>query len=285
MKKFTIVLMVSLLIAAMAISASAAMFEAAMGTPVVDGEKDDAYLAAKEIDISVEVAGNSDYATGKAYTLWDDEALYIFVDITDKVLTSSRTVDDIPSIWNTDSVEFYIDLDNTGDFALADVNAAQYTGGLMYESNEWGGSGMHWNANKDNCFYATKTTDKGWAIEAKLVWGSDYKPAVGNVIGFTLAVNDDADDASGRENQAFPTSAEQSNAWSMTGNYDDLKLTDAQYVPIVEEVAAPEEEAPAATEAPAAPVKAAQTSDMSIIIAIGTLLTSGAAILASKKRK
>jgi|GEM_PF-1067884 Domain of unknown function (DUF1083). len=291
MKKISIALLVSLLIIAMTISVSAASFEAAKGTPTIDGDKDEAYSVAKEISIAVEVNGNSDYATGVAYTLWDNDALYVYIDITDKVVTKEKCAEDPTTHWHTDSAEIYLDLVNTGDDDVTTINAAQYTGGLVYGGNDWGGRGMHWDANKENSTYATKTTANGWALEAKIVWGSDFKPAVDSVIGFTIGINDDADGTDGRENQAFPSGTEQSNAWQMTGNYDDLKLTAAEFIPVVEEVvAAPAEEAPAAeaapvTAAPTAPVAAAQTSDMSIIMAIGTLLTSGAALVISKKRK
>jgi len=289
MKKFSIILLVAFLIAAMSISASAAAFEAAKGTPTIDAEKDEAYSVAKEIDIAVEVNGNADYATGKAVALWDNDALYVYIDVTDKVVTKDECADDPKTHWHVDSAEIYIDLVNTGDDDVTTMNAAQYTGGVVYGGNDWGGRGMHWDANKDNCTYATKTTATGWVLEAKIVWGSDYKAAVNNVIGFTIAINDDADGVDGRENQAFPTDAAQSNSWQMTGNYDDLKLTDVEFIPVIEEVAAPAEEAPADA-APVAVtlpvvVTAAQTSDMNVIMAIGTMLTSGAALLISKKRK
>ena len=290
MKKFSILLLVSLLIAAMAISASAASFEAAKGTPTIDAEKDEAYSVAKEISVAVEVNGNADYASGIAYTLWDNDALYVYIDVTDKVVTKEKCAEDPTTHWHTDSAEIYIDLVNTGDDDVTTINAAQYTGGLVYGGNDWGGRGMHWDANKEASTYATKTTATGWVIEAKIVWGSDYKPAVNNVIGFTIGINDDADGVDGRENQAFPSGTEQSNAWQMTGNYDDLKLTDVEFIPVIEEAAAPAEEAPAAEAAPVATtpvttVTAAQTSDITVIMALGTLLTSGAALLISKKRK
>ena len=288
MKKLAIVLLVSFLIAAMAISASAASFEAAKGTPTIDAEKDEAYSVAKEIDISVEVNGNTGNATAKAVALWDNDALYVYIDVTDKVVTKEKCAEDPTTHWHTDSAEIYIDLVNTGDDDVTTINAAQYTGGLVYGGNDWGGRGMHWDANHEACTYATKTTGTGWVLEAKIVWGSDYKPAVDSVIGFTIAINDDADGTDGRENQAFPSDAAQSNAWQMTGNYDDLKLTDVEFIPVVEEVVAADDaaapEAPVAVTLPVV-VTAAQTSDMTIIMAIGTMLTSGAALLISKKRK
>lgn len=284
MKKISLILIAVMLMAVMAISASAATFEAAKGTPVIDAEMDEAYSVAKDIPVAFVVDNKPDAATGMAKVLWDADALYVYIAVKDKVLSTKKATVET-DVWHTDSAEVYLDFVNTGDDDVTTINAGQYTAGLAYNGDLWGGRGMHWDANKANSTYKTKKIDGGWAVEMKIAWGSDYKAAENNVIGFTIALNDDADDADGRENQAF-ISEGQTNSWSMTGSYDDLKLTNAEFVPVVEIVEAPvvDTPAPVTTTAPA-PVKAAQTSDMGIIIALTTLLTSGAAIIVSKKRK
>lgn len=281
MKKPAIFLLAILLITILSFSVSAAAFDAAKGAAVIDAEMDEAYSAAPAIPIQIEANGNSNYATGEARILWDKEALYVYVAIKDKVLTSQKS--DTDNVWYTDSVEFYIDLVHTGDDDITTINAAQYTGGLVYAADKvWGGRGMHWDANKDKCTYAAKIIDGGWAFEAKIVWGSGYTPAEGNIVGFTIAINDDADNTDGRENQTFVSDG-QSNAWSMTGSYDDLRLSSLEFIPIIEEVAAQsgEVEAAAVTSAPVVTV-AAQTMDATLLFSVIAII-SGAIIVKKKK--
>jgi endo-1,4-beta-xylanase len=78
--------------------------------PVIDGQADDAWEAAKANQIAKKVYGkkvSADDVSGAFSMMWDDENLYILVRVTDdaKIHTGE---------WghNNDSVEIYIDLGN-----------------------------------------------------------------------------------------------------------------------------------------------------------------------------
>ena len=106
MKKFGSFALAALLVAALSVSASAAnSFEAATGTPTIDGKMDDAYKAAPEIAINVKTSGDGK-TSGTARVLWDSNNIYAFFDITDPVLSNGFG----KYHYESDSVEFFINL-------------------------------------------------------------------------------------------------------------------------------------------------------------------------------
>ena len=147
---------------------------------------------------------------------------------------------------------------------------------------------------------ASALTSDGYIVEVAVPW-SLYKSSIpgfsgvkaGEIMGLSYVVHDNDGDATGYEKQ-FCYAIDNDMLGSVPGGYDfggwaTIELLEEEIV--VEEAAAPAEAAPAeaapVATAPAAtaPVAAAQTSDMTVIMALGTLLTSGAALLISKKRK
>lgn len=279
MKKLFSLAIAVVLLAVMTVNISAAdiQFKAAKGTAVIDCQKDDAYLAADEVPIAF--GATADSATGKLWAIWDDTALYFYGEITDATPSSAKHASD--SVWERDSLEVYVDFTNAHeDSDILTINAGQYTAGLPYTNGEfWGGYGLHQSTYKDQCSFKTKLTDGGWIVEMKIVYGSDFKPAVGAVIGFTAAVNDDSDDADGRETQVM-VSEGQTNAWSTTGAwYDRLVFSDAVYAP-----PPPETEAAAPTDDAAPAVTAAQTSDISLIAVFVSAVTAAGVVAFKKKR-
>lgn len=282
MKKLLALSMVIIMAAILATSVSAAdvNFNAAKGTAVIDCVKDDVYLAADEIVIAF--GATADTSSGKAWAVWDDKALYFYAEIADKTLSTAKHVDN--TVWQRDSCEFYVDFTNAHeDTDITTINAGQYTTGLPYTNGEfWGGYGLHWNTNSAQSTYKTKVVDGGWVVETMIVYGSDFKPASGTVIGFTMAINDDADDADGREYQMMISDG-QANAWSTTGAfYDRLTFSEAAYVPPVVETEAPATEA-AVEAAPTETTPAAQTSDFAGITVLISMVTLAGIAISKKK--
>ncbi|MDD4774134.1 MAG: sugar-binding protein [Eubacteriales bacterium] len=281
MKRFIALAMIITMAAALIFSVSAAdvNFNAAKGTAVIDCVKDDAYLAADEITIAY--GATADTASGKAWALWDDKALYFYAEIADKTLSGEKHADD--TVWQRDSCEFYVDFTNAHeDSDITTINAGQYTTGLPYSNGEfWGGYGQHWTTYSSQSTYKTKVVDGGWVVETMIVYGDEFKPSSGAVIGFTMAINDDTDDTDGREYQMM-ISEGQENSWSTTGAfYDRLTLSEQVYVP-----PAPETEAPAVDEPVQAPVittPAAQTSDLAGMAVLVSIITLAGVIIAKKK--
>ncbi|NLE12876.1 MAG: hypothetical protein GX628_04265 [Clostridiales bacterium] len=282
-KTITAILAVLMIVSLLAVNLSAAQgdYKAASGTPIVDGVKDDLYIAADPVPMKVDNDGNpSKGATGTAYFLWDAKYLYAYVDVVDPVLTTKKA----DAIYQTDSVEVYVDFDGnvaagkTAKVTDAGVNAGQWTAGLLYEG-EWGGYGNHHTENKDKGTFKVKTTDKGYAVEYQIPFVK-YTPAAAAKIGFTIAINDDANNDSTRDYQIFPAKG-QGSAWStVDGNWCLMTLSADKYTPPTTAAAAP-----AAAGAAAKPAAAAQTADITVITAIVSMAIASGAVLSLKKRK
>ncbi|MGM9625484.1 MAG: sugar-binding protein [Eubacteriales bacterium] len=282
MKKIMTLGLALTLVAAMAVTASAKQsYDAAMGTPVIDGLKDDVYTVATEIVVDHETNMlDSGFATGLCYTAWDSNYLYVFIEVTDPVISTEQG----DAVYLSDSVEAYLDLLNEEGNLIAEVEAGQFTAGYLYvddnfevTGDNWAGVGTLVDAIKEGGKAHFEITDKGYNCEMMIPW-VDFTPAVGTKVGFTIAINDDADDAAGREYQIFPDD-DLANAWQETTNYATLTLTDKTYVAPVEE--APADEAPAedgGAEAPVAPT----TADAGIVAA-AALMAVAAGVVLSKK--
>jgi hypothetical protein len=265
MKKFGSLALAALIVTALSVPATAAStYEAAAGTPTIDGKKDNVY-AAKGIAINLtEKEGTvaTTGATGTAYTAWDNDYLYVFVEVTDAAVTAK---DKVTSIWANDSVEIYINLEGK-EGNIADINAAQYTYGPSF--TKFAGGGKHNTENNANAKSAFTYTDKGYTIEVAIPWGKNYTPKADAVIPFALGINDDADaDPATRENHVF-SGKNLGSAWQTAdSNWDNLKLTTIKYTP------------------PATNTGSPKTADMGIVAALSALAASGAAVLSLKKRK
>ncbi|MCI8387608.1 MAG: hypothetical protein HFE63_03990 [Clostridiales bacterium] len=257
MKKFGSLALAALMVTVLGATASAVSnFEAAAGTPTVDGQKDDAYVCAGA-NINVDAADGA--ATGVAYTAWDNDYFYVLVEVTDSTVN-----EDVTSVWANDSVEVYINLSGT-EGEINSINAAQYTYG--YKFTEFAGGGKHREDNVANVKHASVKTDKGYNIEIAIPWGSDYTPKADASFTVAFGVNDNTDnDSSAREFQTFAGTDQGKAWWTADANWDNMTLTSKKYE-------APKVEA------------STNTADMGIVAALASLAASGVAVLSLKKRK
>lgn len=168
----------------------------------VDGEKDDAYADAVEIDISHKIRNAE--ASAKAYVLWDRTYLYVFVTVADAEIRTKPGGDP----WECDYVEVCLDTWNNFPSSFA---GGDYRGGLMaegqYKVEPGGWSGAEWNmwmgdwAIKNNEFFAaTARTEGGYTAEFKInyigtegegyIHSMDESKRLGLEFGFRIIVND-----------------------------------------------------------------------------------------------
>lgn len=283
MKKIVSLAIVALLItSALGMSCFAVgEFTAASGTCTVDAVKDNAYASAM-IPANFEAVDGA--ATGEAYTAWDNDFLYVYVEVKDAAVTAA---DDVTSAWSNDCCEIYLNL--SGEEGLTtDIYAGQWTYGPSFTA--FAGMGMQRDNNVDDGKFAYAYTDTGYIIEIAIPWGADYKPAEGAKFPFCIGVNDDTDgDASTREFQTF-TGANQSMAWQTAdSNYDNLTLSGEKYVEPTPEPE-PEPELPAEPEveavvepAPVVETPAAQTADTIGVVALVGILAAAAFVLGKKR--
>lgn len=270
-RDLAILLVVSTVIfCAMTVSAAGNTFNAAKGSATIDAVMDDVYTAADQINVAYTTSDSK--ATAKMWVVYDAAALYAYVDVSDPTPASAGNVE---SYWNGDSFEFDIDLVHDGsDTAIADIDAGQFTA-LPYPegNNVFSGGGKLQGEIKDASSYAFKRTATGYIVEYKLVFGA-VKPAAGAKLGIAAQINDDATDDQTREN-LVNISEGQDNAWSTSGSYDTLVLSDKEYVAPTEAPA----DAPA-EDKPTAPA----TGDMSIAMIAIMLVSAAAAVVVLKKK-
>ena len=236
MKKVLAMMMAAMLLVAMSISVGAAAqtFTAAKGTAVIDGVMDDAYKAASPIQVDqvLRTAEGIATATAQVYAIWDNEALYVYADVTDG--TKSTQVTNPEQLYESDSFEVFVDLDRTGeDTNILETNAGQFTASPFVDAGTFGGRGKLWDetATGGKSTYVVKNTDHGYSYEYKLVWGGGYTPKDDAQIGFVLHINDDQNSDNKREGEIFanPDPSSQEKAWDTVGSYDTLVLGTAVY--------------------------------------------------------
>ena len=164
--------------------------------PVIDGQVDDVWAQATVLPIKTKIdgadlTGPAD-ASGQFRELYDATYLYVLVDINDEKLYN-----DSSSAYLDDSVEVYVDGDNTKKGAGLDGNNRQYTFG--WTATDIQGT----NTNITGVEFAQVNTPTGWRIEIKLPWQSlmGTGAPVGKLIGVDCFYNDDDDGGDTRESQ------------------------------------------------------------------------------------
>ncbi|HUU20558.1 MAG TPA: sugar-binding protein [Sedimentisphaerales bacterium] len=171
--------------------------------PVLDGIIDEVWFFSTEQTIGTSQVGTAPSSpadcSGTWRALWDWECLYVLVEVNDDTLTNDSGGGD--NKWNDDSVEVYVDGDNSKR-ANVDENDHQYTcrwNNAVLEVP----SAIHNGApSLVGVEYAVATTDDGYLLEIKLPWMSIMgEPATPDqLIGFDVWINDD-DDEGNRDSQ------------------------------------------------------------------------------------
>ncbi len=266
MKKLGSLALAALLVAALSVSASAASTSsAAQGTATIDGKKDDIY-ACDPLTVAYvqDNTGNvAKPATGKVWTAWDANNLYVYAEITDAKVTKPE---DVTTQWANDSVEVYVNFSGE-EGAIADINAGQITIGPGFESVQ--GGGLYQSEHAADIKYAWTYTDTGYTVEMALPFG-EFGAKVGATLGFSIGIDDDDDDDSTTREAHIFDGEGLDGAWQTADSaWGTLTLTDKVY------------------EAPKADAEggSAATADAGIIAAVASLAASGAAVLSLKKRK
>jgi len=174
--------------------------------PMLDGIVDEIWFFSPEHKIENSQVGTAPSSpadcSGIWHALWNWECLYVLVEVKDDALTNDSGGGD--SKWLDDSVEIYVDGDNSKDTsASGDPDAHQYTFRWNDEELETPSAIHHGADTLVGVEYAVVTTDDGYLIEAKLPWMSIMGEAAtpGQLIGFDVWINDDDDGGDTRESQ------------------------------------------------------------------------------------
>lgn len=154
----------------------------------IDGKVDEAWSSVKSHTISnvaySPASGEAD-VSANFKMMYDKQALYVLVDVKDDEL-----INDSVEFWLDDSVEVFIDADNS--------KSQTYGPGDYQYYFAWDSSAPSMGETKhnktDGVKYAFDRTEGGYRLEIKLPWstlGTEPKP--GAKIGFDVHINDDDD--------------------------------------------------------------------------------------------
>ncbi|MFN2145486.1 MAG: endo-1,4-beta-xylanase [Anaerolineales bacterium] len=149
------------------------------GTPVIDGEEDEIWADAHAETTTVWVVGSSG-STAVVRTMWDDEYLYFYAQVTDALLSKASA-----NNYEQDSLEVYVD-QNNGKTTSYEPDDGQYRINFDNE-HSFGGYG-----SEDRLISATRVTDTGYVVELAIKLDS-VTPQPGMIIGYDFQVNNDED--------------------------------------------------------------------------------------------
>ncbi|MBO4375539.1 MAG: endo-1,4-beta-xylanase [Lachnospiraceae bacterium] len=149
------------------------------GSVTIDAEEDDAWKGVEEIPLDI-VVGKSN-AKCKARLLWDDEDLYVYMDVSDKILNDASEDD-----YQQDSVEIFID-ENNSRLEAYDSDDRQFRINFN-DKHSFNGE----KAVEENVRSKVKRTEEGYIVEAAFRW-TEGSPKPGMKIGLELQVNDATD--------------------------------------------------------------------------------------------
>ncbi|MBO4864255.1 MAG: endo-1,4-beta-xylanase [Eubacterium sp.] len=146
------------------------------GTATIDGSVEDAWNDREEIPLDI-IVQKSD-ATCTAKLMWDEEYLYVLMDVKDATLN-----DDSENEWEQDSIEVFID-ENNARSGSYDADDKQYRVSFN-DKHSFNGE----KCLEENMQAAVVITDGGYMVEAAFKW-TDITPADGTEISLELQVND-----------------------------------------------------------------------------------------------
>lgn len=188
------------------VAAPAASIVKANRPPAIDGQAEDLWSSARKYDIKnvMYTAPSGPNNCSASYkTLWDANNLYLFVEVAD-----DKLIHDSEDFWNDDSIEVFIDSDNSKSESYGD-NDFQFhfdwdkAKPAMGERNGKATQGVE---------FAMVTTGNGYRTEIKFPWSTlKAKPSAGTTIGFDIHIDDD-DDGGDRDSK-LAWFGKDDNAW------------------------------------------------------------------------
>jgi hypothetical protein len=187
--------------------------------PVIDGAVDSVWAGAGWYpinNVTIGTVGGASDLSGNWKAMWDSTNLYYLVEISDEAL---RT--DSASTWDDDTIEIFIDADDSKGTSYDGVNDFQY--GLRYnDATVYIGS----NSVNDSTgvVHAWATISGGYRLEIRVPWSTlGVTPAGDGLIGTDVQVNDDDDGGSRDSKKAW--FATNDNSWQDPSLFGTAVLT------------------------------------------------------------
>jgi len=177
------------------------------GTAEIDGIKDEEYNTGNPLVVEKFIQGIEDEknifqgATAKAWVLWDENALYVYMEVNDPVLSTAST-----TVYMQDSIEVFID-ENNNKTAFYEPDDGQFRVNFKNEQS-FGSTG-----SVDGLKSAAQITEGGYTVEVKIPY-RNLTSQDGTIIGFDLQVNDDQ--GSGTRDSISKWNDPTNNSWQST---------------------------------------------------------------------
>lgn len=268
MKKLLSILLATLVVVSLAVSASAAFdrsYTAPKGTPNLDGTVDAIWDNAEWTNVDKPFDGSTDTdSTLKVKLLWDDEHLYFLAEVYDKDINVENDIVEIYWDLNNDKDTSYGDDDMQTRFKVANGEVVQDSGANCQNDAE--------------CVSVSLGGDK-YLLEGALTWTQAVKEGQNTGLEFMYNEGDSTSDFTEAYRWNVDTANGDGAPYADTSAFGTLTLGAAPVVeteaPVVETVAET-----TATETVAAP----KTFDAGIIAAV-LAVVSGAGYMISKKSK
>ena len=182
--------------------------EAGFGTIVVDGKIDASWNSAKTMILKVVGAGKPD-VSAKTRVKWDNNFLYVLMEVTDPVLDNKSKND-----YEKDSVEVYLD-ENNAKATAYDKDDAQYR--VTFENvKSFGSNGA------DAKFVSSVVVGNGGYLVEMAIPFRTIKPAADMIIGFEAQVNDA--DGNGVRKGILKWNDPTDNSYLSALNWGEIKL-------------------------------------------------------------
>ena len=157
--------------------------------PIIDGIKEDSWDSIPADTIKRNIYGtptSDDDLSATFKTRWDDESLYMLVDVKDDTLRQESG--GLP--WEDDAIEVFIDGNNDKASGYDDDDRRYifaHDNDTVYSYQD-----TALPVNPDGITFGQTTTTSGYRMEIKLNWNAiGISPSAGHVIGFDMRVHDD----------------------------------------------------------------------------------------------
>ncbi|MFO8007047.1 MAG: sugar-binding protein, partial [Candidatus Brocadiia bacterium] len=169
-------------------AAADATIVGAASAPTIDGSADSVWADANAYTIANSLSGESGGSDlgGTWSALWDSDNLYFLIEVTDET-----QVNDSADAWDDDSIELYLDGDNSKGTSYDGVNDFQWV-------FRWNDGTVHVGTNSVNdttgIVFDMVSVTGGYNCEISIPWTTiGATPSEGLLIGTDVHVNDDDD--------------------------------------------------------------------------------------------
>jgi len=185
------------------------------GTAEIDGIGDEEYNTGNPLTVEKFIQGIEDEknifqgATAEARVLWDENALYVYIEVNDPVVSDASGV-----AYMQDSIEVFID-ENNNKTTSYEPDDGQFR--VSFKNRQTFGS----TGSVEGFESAARVIEDGYAVEVKIPYRI-LVPEDGTVIGFDLQVNDDQ--GSGARDSISKWNDPTNNSWQSTAGLGVLIL-------------------------------------------------------------